>query len=57
MTRQGIVQENSIGQDRIAYSITPKGISLLHTFKEFKKLLPDTNLTSNQLPVYLELIE
>ncbi len=57
MTRQRIVQENSIGQDRIAYSITLKEISLLHTFKEFKKLLPDTNLTSNQLPVYPDLIE
>jgi len=33
-------EKKNIRKDRIAYGITPKGTSILHTFKEFKQILP-----------------
>ena len=40
MVQQGLVEKKPVGKERIAYGITQKGTSILHTFKEFKQMLP-----------------
>jgi len=46
LTKQELVEKKTIGKDRIAYRITPKGTSMLNTFKEFKQ-------TPNQIPLII----
>ena len=50
MIQQGLVEKKPVGKERIAYGITQKGTSILHTFKEFKQMLPVMEAT-NQIPV------
>ena len=40
MIKQGLVEEKFVGHDRIAYCITPRGVSILNSFKELKTVLP-----------------
>ena len=40
MVQQGLVEKKPVGNERIAYNITPRGSSILHTFNKFKKMLP-----------------
>jgi len=45
-------KKKTIGKDRITYRITPKGTSMLNTFKEFKQMLP-VEETPNQIPLII----
>ena len=40
MIKQGLVEEKSVGHDRVAYCITQRGISILSASKELKQVLP-----------------
>ena len=40
MIKQKLVEEKSVGHDRIAYCITLKGTSVLIAFKELRQVLP-----------------
>jgi predicted transcriptional regulator len=49
MIKQGLVEEKSVGKDRVAYCITQRGISILNAFKELNKVLPVIEENSNQI--------
>ena len=49
MIKQGLVEERSIGHDRVAYCITPKGTSVLIAFKELRQVLPIVEETPHQV--------
>ena len=40
MIKQGLVEEKSVGKDRVAYCITQRGISILNAFDELNQVLP-----------------
>ena len=40
MIKQGLVEEKSVGKDRVAYCITQRGISILNAFNELNQVLP-----------------
>ena len=47
LIKQGAVEETCIARDRIIYSITEKGLSLIKYFKELNQMIPTTKI--NQL--------
>ena len=51
MIKQGLVEERSVGHDRVAYCITPRGISILNSFKELRTVLPIIEETGNPIPI------
>jgi predicted transcriptional regulator len=51
MIKQDLVEKKSVGKDRVAYCITPRGISILNAFKELNQVLPVIEETSNQIPL------
>ena len=53
MIKQELVEEKSVGKDRVAYNITQRGISILNAFKELNQILPLINETSNQISAYV----
>jgi predicted transcriptional regulator len=40
MIKQGLVEEKSVGKDRVAYCITQRGILILNAFNELNQVLP-----------------
>jgi predicted transcriptional regulator len=52
LTKQELVEKKTTGKDRIAYRITPKGTSMLSTFKEFKQMLL-VEETPNLIPLII----
>jgi len=53
MIKQELVEEKSVGKDRVAYNITQRGISILNAFKELNQILPLMDETSNQISAYV----
>jgi predicted transcriptional regulator len=53
MIKQELVEEKSVGKDRVAYNITQRGISILNAFKELNQILPLIDETSNQISAYV----
>lgn len=49
MIQQGLVEEKSVGKDRVAYCITQRGISILSAFKELNQILPVIEQNPNQI--------
>ena len=49
MIKQGLVEDRSVGHDRVAYCITQRGISILGAFKELRQVLPIVEETSHQV--------
>jgi len=47
MIKQGLVEEKFVGHDRVAYCITLRGVSILHSFKELQTVLPIIEKTTN----------
>lgn len=52
LTKQELVEKKTTGKNRITYRITPKGTSMLNTFKEFKQMLP-VEETPNLIPLII----
>jgi predicted transcriptional regulator len=53
MIKQNLVEEKTVGKDRVAYCITQRGISILNAFKELNKILPLVDTNSNQISTYV----
>lgn len=53
MINQGLVQEKSIGKDRLAYKITQRGLSILNAFQELNKILPIIEKKSDQVSAFV----
>ena len=53
MIKQELVEEKSVGKDRVAYNITQRGISILNAFKELNQILPLIDETSNHISAYV----
>lgn len=49
MIKQGLVEEKSVGKDRVAYCITPRGTSILNAFIELNQILPMIEETPKQI--------
>lgn len=40
LVKQGLIEERTIGKDKIVFAITQRGINVLKYFQAFKKALP-----------------
>ena len=40
LIKQGLVEERTLRKERVVYTITPRGITVLKYFKELKQVLP-----------------
>lgn len=49
LIRQGAVQEESLGADRIVYAITERGVYLIRCFKELNQVIPVAKI-GNEIP-------
>ena len=47
MIKQGLVEEKFVRNDKVAYCITHRGISVLNSFKELRTVLPTIEETTN----------
>ena len=53
MIKQNLVEEKTVGKDRVAYCITQRGISILKAFKELNQILPLVETNSDQISTYV----
>ncbi len=53
MIKQNLVEEKTVGKDRVAYCITRRGISILKAFKELNQILPLVETNSDQISTYV----
>jgi predicted transcriptional regulator len=51
LMKQGLVETRAVGRQRIAYSITQRGITVLKNFRELKQVLPIVDEDRNLTPV------
>jgi predicted transcriptional regulator len=51
LIKQGLVDERVIGKDRIVFSVTQRGITILKYFRELKEMLPIVEESQNHSPV------
>ena len=51
LMKQGLVETRSVGRQRMAYSITQRGITVLKNFRELKQVLPIVDEDRNLTPV------
>jgi predicted transcriptional regulator len=49
LIKQGAVKETCIERDRITYSITDKGLSLIRYFRELNQMIPTMKINQLQL--------
>ena len=52
MINQGLVEEKSVGKDRIAFNITQRGLSILNAFYELNQILPVIEKKSDQVSAF-----
>jgi len=48
--KQGLVEERTMGERRVVYAITQRGITVLKYFRELKQVLPIIEEARNQAP-------
>jgi predicted transcriptional regulator len=53
MMKQNLVEEKSVGKDRVAYCITQRGISILNAFQELNQILPLVENKVNKISDYV----
>jgi predicted transcriptional regulator len=51
LTKQGLIQERTLGKQRVVFVVTKKGITVLKYFRELKEVLPILEDTRNQVPI------
>lgn len=51
LVKQGLVETRAVGRQRMAYSITQRGITVLNCFRELKQVLPIVDEDRNLTPV------
>jgi predicted transcriptional regulator len=50
LTKQGLVEERTLGKQRVVFVVTKKGITVLKYFKELKEVLPILEEARSQVP-------
>jgi len=48
LTKQGFIEETTIGKQKMVYTITQRGVTVLKQFGELKEVLPITEETGNE---------
>ena len=56
LMKQGLVETRAVGRQRMAYSITQTGITVLKNFRELKQALPIVDEDRNLTPVPIWLV-
>jgi len=51
LMKQGLIEERTIGKQRVVYAVTQRGITVLKYFKELKQVLPIVEEARPQTPV------
>ena len=51
LTKQGLVEERTLGKQRVVFVVTKKGITVLKYFKELKEVLPILEDARNRVPI------
>jgi len=51
LIKQGLVEERTIGKERVVYAVTQRGITVLKYFKELKQVLPIVEEARNQTAI------
>jgi predicted transcriptional regulator len=51
LTKQGLVEERTLGKRRVVYAVTQRGITVLKYFRELKQVLPIVEESRNQAPI------
>jgi predicted transcriptional regulator len=53
LMKQNLVEEQTVGRQRVVYSITQRGITVLEYFRELKQALPivDENYNFTTVPI------
>ena len=51
LLKQGLVEERTIGKNRLVFAVTQRGITILKYFKELKEVLPIVEESRNQAPL------
>ena len=51
LLKQGLVEERTIGKQRLVYAVTQRGITVLKYFKELKQVLPIVEEARNQAAI------
>ncbi len=54
LMKQNLIEERMAGKQRVVYAITPRGITVLKSFRELKQILPIVEEARNQtaMPLY-----
>jgi len=53
LLKQGLIEERMVGKQRVVYAVTPRGITILKTFRELKQVLPIVEESRNQAAMSL----
>jgi len=48
LLKQGLVEERTVGKQRVVYAVSQRGITVLKYFKELKQVLPIVEEARNQ---------
>ena len=51
LIKQGLVEERTIGKERVVYAVSQRGITVLKYFKELKQVLPIVEEARNQAAI------
>jgi predicted transcriptional regulator len=51
LIKQGLVEERTIGKERVVYAVSQRGITVLKYFKELKQVLPIVEEAKNQVAI------
>jgi len=51
LLKQGLVEERTVGKQRVAFAVTQRGITVLKYFKELSLALPIIEEAQNQTPI------
>ena len=51
LIKQDLVEERTVGEKRVVYVITQRGITVIKAFRELKQVLPITEETNNTMPI------
>jgi len=51
LIKQGLIEERTVGKQRLVYAVTQRGITVLKYFKELKQVLPMVEGARNQVAI------
>ena len=51
LIKQGLVEERTVGKQRLVYAVTQRGITVLKYFRELKQVLPIVEEARNQAAI------